>query len=217
MKKLLFSFLFLFCFVLNSFALRFDILGTISYKNAIIKGDTYLKINENVKIPFSANADSVGVNIGLDLFFTDYVGLYTRLGFYGLNGLERSIDNKSKKIKNATDYGSSFDVGAAFAIPFNNYFSITLAPALTMNYINSNYTNIIKTSASVDSYLNYGFTGDIYIKFRYKHFVAAIGCAGSILPFGLVTSSDTAINYGSNIQNCIAYSLRPYIGAGVSF
>lgn len=218
MKKIVLSFVFLFFLVFNSFSITFDILGTFNYKNALISGNTYLN-NENTPVNYNAAADSVGVNFGLDLFFNKYVGVYTRMGLYGVTGLNRTVGPYENKINGVTDYGASLDIGGAFALPLGDYFSFNAAPSFTLNVINSSsykygYYDIIST---VDSFLNIGFTADIYFKFRYKHFMAAIGCAGSALPFGFVTSSDTRYDYHSAIDNIFMWSVRPYIGAGVSF
>lgn len=217
MKKNILFFFFFAVFSFSVHALRFDILGGLSYKNTSYNGKTSLN---GSTVDLDANSGSMGVNIGLDLFFTDFVGLYTRLGFYSVDSFNRKVDGHKLDYKNSNsiDYSMTYDLGVSFAKPINDYFSICIAPALSMNYIDTAHNDFKNQyRATVDNYLCYGLSADIYMKFKYKHFVSALGCSGSYLPFCLMTSKDSAIDYSFNIKNSSAYSIRPYISAGVSF
>lgn len=217
MKKLLFSFV-LFClFIFNSYCLQFDILGAVSYRYVNTSGDTSLKAN-NSAASYNAVFNVSGINWGLDLFFTDKIGLYFRVGTYSVDSVTHTINNNSFEAKGSGfNYSMSSDIGAVFAFPINNYFSVCAAPAVSINYCDFSFYDYKKSHATLDSLLSYGFSGDLYLKFRYKHFLAAAGCSGSFFPWCELTSSDTDINYYSFIKNSTAYIIKPYIGAGVSF
>ena len=57
---------------------------------------------------------------------------------------------------------------------------------------------------------------NLYFQFLYLKVIFCVGCSGSLLPFCLVTSEDTAIDYSFSINDATGYNIRPYIAAGVS-
>lgn len=218
MKKLVLSLLFIFCFSFFSYSVTFDILGSLTYKNTFVQGKTS---SNNNTVDFDASINCLGLNFGLDLLFTDFFGLYTRLGYYGIENSDRTVNRNKKELKSsAGNYSMTFDLGTTFNCSINNHFYFCAAPSFSMNYINYEYYAFSFFSdnySSVDNYLCYGLTADLYFKFRYKHFVCAAGCSGSVLPICQITSKDTSINYSHDIKDAIGYNIRPYIAAGLSF
>ena len=216
MRRFIISFFF-FCFSFNSFALTFDILAGLSYKNTAITGKTVL---DNVSMDYDASFNSVGLNLGLDLLFNSCIGIYTRLGLYDVQDSARSVAGNSKDLKSASgNYSMTYDLGLALNFALAKHFFICVSPSVSLNYIDyKNYEFNLwgENYAVIDNALCYGFSADVYLKFRYKHFVCALGCSGSILPFCLVTSEDTAIDYSFSINDATGYNIRPYIAAGVS-
>ena len=219
MKKLLFSIFILF-FGFNIFAFNLDLMGNISYEYITYKGKTSLNTNGQT-VPFSSSFNCGGVVFGADICFTDKFGIYSRVGLLTVGGVNRSVNNTTYdlKLSNSSAYGNTVDLGVTFAFPLNNYFSVWIAPAFTMNYCEYNYYkfNLYNPRAIIESNLGFGALADVYLKFRYGHFVASVGCAGSALFSSMVTSSDTSIDYSYNIRDTVGFAVRPYIAAGVTF
>lgn len=120
MRRFIISFFF-FCFSFNSFALTFDILAGLSYKNTAIKGKT---VSDNVSMDYDASFNSVGLNIGLDLLFNSCIG-NTRLGLYDVQDSARSVAGNSKDLKSASgNYSMTYDLGLALNFALAKHFFI---------------------------------------------------------------------------------------------
>ena len=145
----------------------------------------------------------------------DYNAIF-RAGLMGVSGVERTAGGVTDKIDNTEiGYNVFLDVGGVYAFNFGN-FSLNLAPALSMLFVNSDNREHLFSRATTDSLLGFGMTADVYAKYRYKYFVCSAGCAASFYPLSLVSSSDTKIQYSTNIRDTMAYNLRPYISVGFS-
>lgn len=229
MKKIFLSLVLLFsCLAGFSLEVQSDILagGFYNYSKVFTGSASYQEyINHSYKDfdgDYRAAFKAAGGLLGFDMFFNSCpFGLYLRAGFMSVSGVKRTAGGKTETLDNTeVDLNMFYDLGGVYALNVNKYFSICAAPAVSMLYVNSEYDgmeSIYNSRASLDSLFGVGFTADIYAKFRYKHFVASVGCAASFYPFTLVSSSDSAIDYSTNIRDTKAYNLRPYISAGFTF
>lgn len=228
MKKIFLSIIFLLsCFGAFALDTQLDVLagGFYNYSKVFAGSASYQEyINHSYKDfdgDYRAAFKAAGGFLGFDLFFNSCpFGLYFRAGFMDVSGVKRTAGGKTETLDNTeVNLNMFYDLGGVYALNINKYFSICAAPAVSMLYVNSEYVgggSIYSSRAALDSLFGVGVTGDIYAKFRYKHFVAAAGCAASFYPFTLVSSSDTAIDY-SDIRDTKAYNLRPYISVGFTF
>ena len=178
---------------------------TVGYDTATVDGD------------FNAAFRAGGGSLGFDLFFNPCpFGVYFRAGLMGVSGVERTAGGVTDKIEN-TEIGFNmfFDIGGVYAFNFGN-FSLNIAPALSMLFVNSENQEHLFSRATIDSLFGLGITADIYAKYRYKYFVCSAGCAASFYPFAFVSSADTKIKYSTSIRDTMAYNLRPYVSIGIS-
>lgn len=229
MKKLFLSILFvLSCFGAFALDTQLDVLAGCFYNySKVFAGSASYQeyINhsyEDFDGDYRAAFKSSGVFLGFDMFFnTCPFGLYFRAGFMDVSGVKRTAGGKTETLDNTeVDFNMFYDLGGVYALNINKYFSICVAPAVSMLFVNSEYRDlksIYSSRAALDSLFGVGVTADIYAKFRYKHFVASAGCAASFYPFTLVSSSDSAIDYSTDIRDTKAYNLRPYISVGFTF
>ena len=229
MKKIFLS-LFLVFFCLGAYALdtQIDVLagGFYNYDNIFRGSASYQKVVNydyvNYDGDYRAAFRGGGGSLGFDLFFNEFpLGMYFRAGYMGIKGVERTAGGQSVKLDNTEiNLNMFYDLGGVYELDINNYFSVCLAPAVSLIFVNSEYRdfkNIYSSRTSIDSLFGVGASADIYIKYRYKYFVASAGCAASFYPLALVSSQDTAINYSLNIRDTMAYNLRPYISVGFTF
>ena len=225
MKKIFLSlFLVFFCFGAFALDTQIDVLagGFYNYDDIFRGSASYEKNYTDYDGDYRAAFRGGGVSLGFDLFFNDFpFGVYLRAGFIGVSGVERTAGGKTVKLENTEiNFNMFYDLGGVYELDINNYFSVCLAPAVSLIYVNSEYRdlkNIYASRTTIDSLFGVGATADIYIKYRYKYFVASAGCAASFYPLALVTSQDTAITYSLNIRDTMAYNLRPYISVGFTF
>lgn len=229
MKKLYLSIIFLLsCFGAFALDTQLDVLagGFYNYSNVFAGSASYQEyINHSYKDfdgDYRAAFKAAGGLLGFDMFFNSCpFGLYFRAGFMEVSGVKRTAGGETVTLDNTEiNFNTFYELGGVYALNVNKYFSICAAPAVSMLYVNSEYRDlksIYSSRAALDSLFGVGVTGDIYAKFRYKHFVASAGCAASFYPFTLVSSSDTAIDYSTDIRDTKAYNLRPYISAGFTF
>lgn len=229
MKKILLSIIFLLsCFGAFSLDLQLDVLssGFYNYCNVFKGFAKYQKVIDynyyDYDGVYRAIFKAAGGSLGYDLFLNPCpFGFYFRAGFMGVSGVNRTAGGETVSLDNTEiTYNLFCDLGGVFALNINNYFSVCAAPAASMLFVNSEYTNlnnIYKSRASIDSLFGVGVTADIYAKLRYKYFALAAGYAASFYPLALVTSQDTAISYSVNIRDTKAYNLRPYISVGFTF
>ena len=225
MKKIFLSLFFL-SFCLGAFALetQLDVLagGFYNYDNVFTGSASYEKNYTDYDGEYRAAFKGGGGSVGLDLFFNSFpLGLYFRAGLMGIDSIERTAGGQTVKLKNTEiNFNMFYDLGGVYAFDINKYLSVCAAPAVSLIFINSEYRdfkNIYSSRTSIDSLFGVGASADIYIKYRYKYFVASAGCAASFYPLALVTSQDTAINYSLNIRDTMAFNLRPYISVGFTF
>ena len=189
--------------------------GSVKYEKQINYDTNYY--DSDYRAAFKA----AGGSIGCDCFFNQFpLGLYFRVGFMGVSGVDRTAADKTVNLENTEiNFNTFVDVGAVYGYNIGQYFSLNVAPAVSMLLVTSEYRtlkSLYSTRATEDSLLGFGLTADLYAKFRYKYFVAAAGCAASFYPVTLVSSADSSINYSTNIRDTMAYNLRPYISLGVS-
>lgn len=229
MKKILFLFSFIFLCA-GAFALdyQFDALagGYYNYSNVFRGTASYLKIVNydyyDFEGDYRAAFNAGGGSLGFDWFFGSCpFGLYFRGGLMGVSGVNRTAGGETVTL-NSTEFNFNifYDFGGTFALNVNKYISVCAAPAVSMLFVNSEYRdlkNIYTAHAAIDSLFGVGITADVYAKLRYKYFVASAGCAASFYPLALVSSSDTKINYSTNIRDTMAYNIRPYVSFGVTF
>lgn len=228
MKRLLF---FIFCVLLSASVFALDSVtdvffgGFFNYSNVFKGSVEYEKqINYNTNYydsDYRAAFNASGGLIGCDCFFNQFpLGLYYRVGFMGVSGVVRTAADKTVNLKNTEiNFNTAVDVGAVYGYNIGQYFSLNVAPAVSMLFVNSEYRtlkSLYSMRATLDSLFGLGLTADLYAKFRYKYFVAAAGCAASFYPVTLVSSADSSINYSTNIRDTMAYNLRPYLSVGVS-
>lgn len=224
-KILLSVILLLSCFGVFSLDIQTDYLigGLYNYSNVFTGSTSYQKyINydyRDIDCDYKAIFKAGGAFAGIDMFFNSApVGLYFRAGLLNVSGVERTAADKTVKLENTEpSFNMFYDIGGVFAFNINNMFSICAAPAVSMLYVNSEYRrlyNIYSTRATIDSFLGFGATADIYAKMRYKYFVASAGCAASLYPFTFIVSADSSIDYSTSIRNTKAYNLRPYVSIG---
>ena len=225
MKKIFLS-LFLFSFCLGAFALetQLDFLagGFYNYDNIFTGSATYTKNYQDYDGEYRAIFTGAGGSLGFDLFFNSFpLGLYFRAGFMGIDSVNRKAGGRSAGLDNTEiNFNMFYDFGGVYAFNINKYFSVCAAPAVSLIFLNSEYRdfkNIYSSRTSIDSLFGVGASADIYIKYRYKYFVASAGCAASFYPLALVTSQDTAISYSLDIRDTMAYNLRPYVSIGFTF
>lgn len=229
MKKLL-TFVFLLSVSVCAFSLESvtDVFlgGFYNYSNVFKGSAEYEKsINYNTEYfdgDYRAIFKAAGVSVGCDCFFNNFpFGLYFRVGYMGVQGVDRTAGGQSVSLDNTeVNFNVFTDIGGVYSFALGDYFSICAAPALSMLLVNSetrkNLYSYSSARATEDSLLGVGFTADLYAKFRYKFFVASAGCAASFYPLTLVSSADSSINYSTNIRDTMAYNLRPYISLGIS-
>lgn len=155
---------------------------------------------------------------GVDVFFNPCpFGVYFRAGIMGISGVERTAGGVTDKIDSTEPGFNMFcDLGGVYAFNFGN-FSLNVAPAFSVLFVNSENRGNIFSRVTEDSLYGVGITADIYAKFRYKYFVCSAGCAASFYPLAVVSSADTKISYSTNIRDTKAYNLRPYVAIGFSF
>nr|DAM54542.1 MAG TPA: hypothetical protein [Caudoviricetes sp.] len=228
MKKIFLSIIFLLsCFGAFAHDTQLDVLagGFYNYSKVFAGTASYQKyINYNYYDfdgDYRAAFKAAGGFLGFDMFFNSCpFGLYFRAGFMGVFGVNRTAGGETVALDNTeVNFNMFYDFGGVYALNVNKYFSICAAPAVSMLFVNSEYVaieDIYSSRAALDSLFGVGVTADIYAKIRYKYFLAAAGCAASFYPLTLVSSSDTKIQYSTNIRDTMAYNLRPYISLGVS-
>lgn len=228
-KKIFLSIILLFsCFGAFSLDTQIDVLAGGFYNNTnVFTGSAnYQKIINydpvDIKGDFRAVFNAAGGSLGFDLFFNPYpFGVYFRAGFLSVGNVERTAGGEKVSLKN-TDltFNMFYDIGGVYSFNIINYFSVCAAPAASFLFLTSEYknlNNLYSARATLDSVLSFGLSADLYAKFRYKYFVAAAGCAFSFYPLTLVTSSDSKINYSTNITDTMAFNIRPYISIGFTF
>lgn len=195
--------------------------GFYNYSNVFTGKSKYQTVNgyDNITVDGDYNAifRAGGDSLGFDAFFNPCpFGVYLRSGLMGVSGVERTAGDVTDKIDNTEiGYNIFCDVGGVYAFNFGN-FSLNLAPAVSILFVNAENQESIFKRVTLDSLFGVGMTADIYAKYRYKYFVCSAGCAASFYPLTLVSSSDTKIKYSTNIRDTMAYNLRPYISVGVS-
>lgn len=195
--------------------------GFYNYSNVFTGKSKYQTVNgyDNITVDGDYNAifRAGGGSLGFDCFFNPCpFGIYFRAGLMGVSGVERTAGGVTDKIDNTEiGYNIFCDIGGVYAFNFGN-FSLNLAPAVSILFVNAENQESIFKRVTLDSLFGVGMTADIYAKYRYKYFVCSAGCAASFYPLSLVSSSDTKIKYSTNIRDTMAYNLRPYISLGVS-
>lgn len=221
-RKLFFIFILVFS-CLGAFALetQLDVLasGFYNYSNVFAGSAKY---QYDFDGDYRAAYNAGGGSLGFDLFFNSCpFGLYFRAGLMGVSGVNRMAGGETVQLDNTeVNFNAFYDFGGVYALNVNTYISVCAAPAVSMLFVNSEYRdlkNIYKSRVTIDSLFGVGVTADIYAKLRYKYFVAAAGCAASFYPLTLVTSSDSSIDYSTNIRDTMAYNLRPYVSIGFTF
>lgn len=134
--------------------------------------------------------------------------------------LKRTAADVTRRL-NAGGYGGNFDVGAAFTIPLDAFF-LNIAPAFSIFYIAAEHTrwewpkNTCYEESFEDDVFGVGITADVYVKYRRKNFVCAVGLAASYYPVAYVSSLDSEAAYEDYPDDEKIYSLRPYIAPGFS-
>lgn len=227
MKKSFFALLISFlCF--SSFALDYqtDVYFSGFYDKAISSGIAEYNIVNgydyiNTDGPYVANYNSWGGSLGYDFFVNDIpVGVYLRAGLLSVLGVTRTAAGKTVNLENTEfTYNVVLDLGVTYNYSLNQYFSLCVAPAFSMLMLDSQYrdlSNYYYSRVTIDQFLAFGGTLDLYGKLRYKYFTAAAGCACSFYPFNMINAADTAIDFSLDIRKTKAYNIRPYISIGLS-
>lgn len=193
--------------------------GFYNYSNVFTGKAEYWNSNgDTVDGDYNAVFRAAGASLGFDLFFNPYpLGIYFRTGIMSVFGVERTAGGVTDKVeKTEIGFNMFVDVGAVYAFNFGK-FSLNLAPAFSILWVQSENMENLYSRATTDSLFGLGLTADVYVKYRLKYFVVAAGMAASFYPMALVSSADTKISYSTNIRDTKAYNLRPYVAIGLSF
>ena len=163
--------------VAPSFArnMTMDVLAGNAIDFAKVTAETTYKADGGV-----TNCDYIAHFITAGCLFTSApVGLYFRGGATGVASLKRTAADVTRRL-NAGGYGGNFDVGAAFAIPLGAFF-LNIALAFSIFYIAAEHTrwkwpkNTCYEESFEDDVFGVGITANVYVKYRRKNFVCAVG------------------------------------------
>lgn len=227
-KKILFGVFFLVIINLYALDIQMDVLAGGFYNFTSFSGNTTYYVQtpdystKKIESNYNAKVNAGGLNLGFDIYFNEFpFGVYFRAGFMGNTSAIREVRNITSNFTSPEfTFNTILDFGGTAEFDVNKYFSICLAPALSMLFTEvrtENFKGVFSTyRATEDSVLGLGITADAYAKIRYKFFVATAGFAGSFYPIAMIISADSSYKYGS-IYNSKAYNLRPYLSIGVTF
>lgn len=168
---------------------------------------------------FGAVFRGMGFLVGADFFFDDFpLGAYFRISPVDTWSVEKDapgIPPGRLPKTSRGDFGIFVDAGAVYEFRFGN-FSLNAAPALSLAFLPSGYFNVFSERGSSDTLLAFGLTGDVYLKWRHGAFVLAAGCAASFYPLASMSSDDTMAEYAADIRRETAWTVRPYLSAGIT-
>lgn len=197
-----------------------DLLAFPFYNSTYVTGTTaYSNLNDEQKLgDFNLNIKAAGPAFGIDLLFTDNVGLYIRAGMPIPFSVKRSIANYEKSYTDMYPfYQLSSDIGAVFALPVGEYFSVCAAPAFSVLLITASKLDVYSSDINFDSVIGIGPTIDLYGKMRFKHLVMTAGSAFTYMPNPITLSADLSeVTYENPIRTN-GFNIRPYISIGFSF
>ena len=165
MKKSIVLIAFLFCATLSTFALETNL--ECSVNTPLDIGLIHYPEDNDKQNSGDASQGGIllGGNIGLDLMFTDVVGLGVNLGVYGTPLYIKPTVKQSKNFQdftatftNAAIVSSTFTVGPIFRVGTFNNMELSFMPCIEVDYFNINDTskyNIIDYGLGVDTQLSF--------------------------------------------------------------